>query len=331
MLKYSAVLYTGTITEIMVCRNSMPVEMKRLKKSLLRSKISHAALLAYLSVSAIPLRRRLIRHDKPSNWQRKTYLEKVRWRCKNPDPSLDYSVLVDKLRVREYVSPDLNVPKQFGNVRDPADINADSLPDSFVMKATHGWNMYVWVKDGLIQRHSRSCDDADLGRSATSEILQEIASGWLDSPEYLLLQARECQYRGIGPGIMFEEYLQFEYELEMFLFNGVCQITMVHLRKYDDGAPVSDGYRLYDREWLRLEPGLHAGSELYNHSSPDVPPPDGEFLRKLEKLCGHIDHVRADFLVRDGVSYLNELTFTHNAGKPSLLGPHEAELGRFWN
>ena len=108
------------------------------------------------------------------------------------------------------------------------------------------------VRRGIIQRGSR--DDVDEGKAASSEILREIAARWLKSTQHLLLQAREHQYRDIEPGIMFEEFLQFNYEMELFLFNGTCRIAMVHMRKPGDEGPVGDGYRLYDRDWHRLEP-----------------------------------------------------------------------------
>ena len=78
---------------------------------------------------------------KPPGWQGWTFSRKVAWQALNPDPRVDYRTWVDKNRVKDLVRPVFDVAETFLAVERAEDIDADRLPDTFVMKATHGWNI----------------------------------------------------------------------------------------------------------------------------------------------------------------------------------------------
>ena len=79
----------------------------------------------------------------------RTFDEKIQWyKLYYRDPLM--TELTDKFAVRKYVeskglAPILN--ELYGVYNSAAEIRLTKLPDSFVIKATHGWNMNVLCKD----------------------------------------------------------------------------------------------------------------------------------------------------------------------------------------
>ena len=274
-----------------------------------------------------PLRR--LFYKKPTDWDQFTYLHKVKWRCHNPDPKVDYGKLMDKLRVKEVVGPYFDVPRTYDTVVYPRNIDLEKLPKTYVMKATHGWNMNLLVIDGTIR--GQNWDASFFGKSASLENLKKIATQWLTFSTRELLKAQEIQYGYVKPRIIFEEYVAVDYELQMFMFDGICQITMVLIRKFNFLGQPAPRFRLYDNEWCRIDPGSVSAAPKHDNSPKEIPAPDPVFLQRLNLVCKDFDHVRADFLVSNGRPYFSEFTFTHNAGKSSLLGQYEDTLGIFWH
>ena len=88
----------------------------------------------------------------------KTFNEKVAWRILHDRNPL-IPLTLDKIAVREWVAdrvgPDLLVPL-LGCWNRAADIPWESLPSSFALKASHGWNMnldtsrnpIMWLRRG---------------------------------------------------------------------------------------------------------------------------------------------------------------------------------------
>lgn len=264
---------------------------------------------------------------KPDDWHAYTFSQKVAWRCHNPDPNVDYRTWVDKYLVKQLVSPLFKVAKPYLVVEEVLDINTRNLPETFVMKATHGWNMCLLVVDNIVQGGNRSLDGA--GKKCRSEYLQQTAHAWLDSEFEKWRRANQKHYQLVPLGILFEQFLKpVDYEVQLFLFNGKCRIAMTSYRDfYHSGGT----HRIYDEQWQRLEPASEKAKSCYEWTAEDTPPPPSDLMQKLETLCRSIDHVRADFYVSNGQYYFSEFTFTHNAGKgPGFIGEHNARLGRFW-
>ena len=100
----------------------------------------------------------LVVSRKPADWDDRTFSEKKAWRCRHPDPWVDYALWVDKHRVKNLVAGMLDVPKTYLVVHDPADIDTRRFPGTFVMKATHGWNMSLLVENGIVQGGNRTTE-----------------------------------------------------------------------------------------------------------------------------------------------------------------------------
>ena len=91
----------------------------------------------------------------------RTFNEKILFR-KLYDRNELFGVLCDKLAVREFVRDrvgDEYLPIVFQVVSDPADFDLDALPESFALKANHGWAQHI-----LVPRKSEfSLDDHSAG------------------------------------------------------------------------------------------------------------------------------------------------------------------------
>lgn len=263
---------------------------------------------------------------KPFLWRLRTYSRKVAWRCRHPDPHIDYRTWVDKHLAKAIARPHFKVAESYLVATRPEDIDIARLPPTFVMKATHGWNMSLLVVDGIVRGGNR--DLADAGRVADTAFLREVAQGWLDSKREARRRARERHYRQVDPGILFEQFIEpVDHELQLFLFDGRFRLALVGYRGFHHAAST---HRLYDEHWRRLPPGSPEAESRYEWAAPETPRPPAQLFDDLERLCRHIDHVRADFFVSDGQYYFSEFTFTHNAGQPGFIGRYDAELGRFW-
>jgi hypothetical protein len=272
-------------------------------------------------------RRRLFSPRKPDDWEKRPFSEKIAWRCRNPDPTVDYATWADKHLVKSLVGAMFDVPDTYFVVHDPADIDAAQLPATFVMKATHGWDMSLLVEDGIVRGGNRTTEGA--GQIANSRCLQQVANAWLNSRDERQRQRQEKHYQDVRPGILFERLLTpVEYEIQLFLFDGRCRFALVLYRGFHH---TMTSHRLYTETWKRLAPGSDKAASGYEQSAEDIAQPPSALLENLEHLCQSIDHVRADFLVCGGKYYFCEFSFTHNGlGGPGLIGKYDAELGRCW-
>lgn len=290
--------------------------------------VYRAVLKSYLSVTRpIRLLGRL-RQKKPINWKSQTFSEKLQWRCKHPDPSVDYALWVDKHRAKEAMQDEFDVPSTYQYITLPDETDMDKLPETYVMKAAHGWNMNLFVQNGIIVNQSQG--NAHKGELADPATLQRIARQWLNSTKFERLKIQENHYLFPRPGILFEKLIAADYRLEFFLFHGTTRIIMAHISDIQPSFGNTSSFRLYDPDWNVLEPDSYTGPQTYDQTDLVIPAPEPEFFRKLERRFKSFDHVRVDFMLSEDKLYFNEVTFTHNAGKPSLLGQYEDDLGQYW-
>jgi hypothetical protein len=264
---------------------------------------------------------------KPVDWDKLSFSEKIAWRCRNPDPDVDYATWVDKYRVKTLVGALFDVADTYLVVHDPADIDAAHLPPTFVMKATHGWNMSLLVEDGVVRGSNQTADGA--GQIADSRYLQQVANSWLSSSNERERRRQEKHYQHVKPGILFEQSLvPIDYEVQLFLFHGHCRFAMGFYRGFHH---INGLHRLYAENWKQLGPGSDQAASRYEQSEDEIEQPPSALLNNLQRLCQSIDHVRADFFVCGGKYYFSEFSFTHNGlGGPGLIGKYDADLGRFW-
>ena len=242
-----------------------------------------------------------------------TYTEKVLWlNLHHRDPR--QVVCADKYAVREWVAErvgeDILVPL-LGVYSDADDIDFDSLPDAFVIKATHGsgWNLIVPDKSAL---------DWDEAKGSLQE--------WLCRSYYA--HKREWQYRDIPHRLIVERFLEDEdggipSQYQFFCFRRGEEQTILVQVDFDEHTNHRRDY--YDLEWKRMP-----FTSRVPNAEREAPRPERlqDMLEIVRRLAEDFPFVRVDlFLVRDRI-YFGELTFTSGGGMSSFDPPEwDRKLG----
>ena len=239
----------------------------------------------------------------------KTYNEKIQWmKLYNKDPRK--TVLADKLLVRDWIKDKIgeeHLLRLFAVYRKAEEIDFDSLPDSYVLKANHGSKM------NYIVRSKKEENRADI---------LACARKWL-SQNYTFAYGYEMQYNDIPRRLLVEEYIENTDgdlpDYKFWCFDGKCKfIQLIKDRRKQPHAA------LYDLQWNRLQ--FTTGT--YPLIDEDVPMPDAipEMISIAEKLAAGFAHVRVDlFLLDNGEIKFGEMTFSTSSGTCNWTPP-EADL-----
>jgi hypothetical protein len=221
--------------------------------------------------------------------------EKIQWIKANCDLE-PLAPFIDKYSVRgfvrerigeQYLVPLIGVYDRFD------DIDIDSLPKRFVMKATHGcgWNILVKNKGCINWKRVR----AKMNR-------------WLRS-NYYDVYGETC-YRNLKGRIIIEDYLEDPNgplkDYKFYCCNGEPLGLHVDIDRFGDHT-----YRIYDAEWKEFVKKKH-----YRKIPPNVPKPDklDELLDVCRRLSNGFSYVRVDLYYVDGRMFFGELTFTPGNG-----------------
>ncbi len=232
-----------------------------------------------------------------------TFNEKLQW-LKLHDRQERYIPLVDKLAVKsyveqtigkEYVIPTLAVWERV------SDIDFSVLPDTFVLKTTHGGG-------GCGVAICRDKERFD--RKAACDKLQRA----MDDCLYPVF--REWPYRFVPKRIIAESYLVDESNSELkdykfFCFNGKPRFLKVDFNRF-----VEHHANYYDLDWQLLQFGEYDLPPLRNVILKR-PERFDEMVALAERLSAGIPFVRVDLYNISGKIYFGEMTFYPASG----LGP----------
>lgn len=223
-----------------------------------------------------------------------------------------YQRYADKVAVREHVARKVGahylVPLH-GTAERLTRAFWDRLPQSFILKANHGsqWNLIV---------RDKSAEDY--------RAVARQANGWLKRNFYYV--RRERQYRHIKPSLMAEELLSepdepYVKDYMFFCFHGTARFILVMHKGNAD-------YRYYyDRNWNRLDITREAGRP------EGVARPErlDEMIQVAETLAEDFTFVRVDlYHVRRRI-YFSELTFVPGGGSARFSSiAFEECAGRLW-
>lgn len=242
-----------------------------------------------------------------------TFSEKITYKkLFNRDPLL--TRLADKFSVREYVAERVGnayLPELLFVTDCPAAINFTLLPNSFVIKATHGSGWDIIIKDKA---------NVD-----TLAIRQQL-SQWLRENYYYF--GREWCYKNIQPQIIIEEFLSDEsgsipYDYKFFCFNGTAKIIQVDVDRFENHKR-----NLYDTNWEKLNIKL-----MYQNFEFPLPAPNNltEMIFIAEKLSAGLDFVRVDLYNIGGTIYFGELThYPGNGFERFEPKEYDKFLGTYW-
>ena len=228
----------------------------------------------------------------------RTFDEKIQWyKLYYRKPIL--TELSDKHRVRAYViqkglGPILN---QLYGVYDRVEqIGFDSLPEAFVLKATHGCGMNVICKN-----------KPDLDRDECRRKLK----WWLRRIYYHY--GREWAYKNIPPRIICEKYLENEeygelIDYKFYCYGGKPEVVFVCAGRFGPGGVKYDGY---DLAWNRIPVHKNRPAAGLNLDRPRL---FGEMIEVAARLSEGFPFVRVDlYLVKDRIIF-GEMTFYPDNG-----------------
>ena len=239
---------------------------------------------------------------------------------------------VDKYEVRQIVKERIGeryLADFIGVYERVEDVDFDSLPKKFVLKATHasGWNI-------ICQDKSRLNWDAACRKMRR----------WLKGDFSVV--GREWQYHEIRPRIICERFIE---ELEtgdfmdyrLFAFQGEVKYILVEFGRPDDGKwhleyekvggnkpnrrrGITHYTNFYTREWEYL-PNVIVGKAKTNARYVGRPICLDEMIDAAHKLSAEFPFCRVDFYVIGGKkAVFSELTFTPGKGcymfKPEEFG-----------
>ena len=226
----------------------------------------------------------------------KWFSEKLQW-LKLYDYKLEYSKLVDKVAVRDFVAEHLGdgfLINQYGVYDRAEDIPYDDLPDRFVLKCSHDSASTVIVKD-----------KSKLNRKETNDFLNKR----LKLKFYL--EGRENVYKGVKPRIVCEEFLgdadEVPADYKVFCFNGNPEFVTVDTGRFGRHAQY-----FYDTNWNRIP--MDSEYIPVEGSSVERPKQLTELLESSRKLSHGLKFVRVDFYIVNERIYFGEMTFYPAAG-----------------
>jgi len=229
----------------------------------------------------------------------RTYNEKIQW-LKLYDTTPLKTRLSDKYLVRQWVADKIGEKHLIPllGVWDSFDeINFDTLPNRFVLKANHGCGWLVIVKNKL------KFNVMDVKRKFNT---------WMNT-NFAYCVGLELQYRDIEPKIIAEQYLEDESgglaDYKFYCFEGKPYCIEYFINRFEKG-----GYKaiMYDMDWKPT--GWTVDAHHESGSIKKRPENLNEMIDIATILCNGFHHVRIDFYSVNGQVYFGEMTFTSASG-----------------
>lgn len=229
-----------------------------------------------------------------------TFTEKIQW-LKIYDATPLKSRLADKYLVRywvaekigqEYLIPLLGVWDNFD------DIDFDALPDQFVLKCNHGWNMNIIVRDK---------------KTFDKQAAREKLNAWL-AVDFGAQRHLELHYTRIARKIIAEKFMSdgdaFDLtDYKFWCFGGVPTYCKCMTERTTD---LRIDY--FDMNWRHM-PFVQMNRPNSDYPERIAKPKNFELMKELAaKLAEGFAFVRVDFYEVEGKVYFGEMTFTPAAG-----------------
>lgn len=224
----------------------------------------------------------------------RTYNEKLQW-LKLNDRNDIYTILVDKLKVKEYVAnligkeyiiPTIGVYSSFD------EINFDELPNQFVIKCTHDSGGILICRD----KNNFSISNA-----------RKFINKRLRCNYYKM--HREWPYKNVKPKIIIEKYMQNGKNTSMRDYKFFCFNGKPYLMYLSEGLENHSTARIsfYDMNFNETS----CKRKDYKRFEKKQKKPNN--FEKMKKLAGilskNIPQVRIDFYNINGNVYFGEYTF----------------------
>jgi hypothetical protein len=236
-----------------------------------------------------------------------TFSEKIQY-LKLYNRTRQLNQLADKYEVRQYVKDqglDHLLNHLIGIYQKTEEINLDKLPESFVIKPTHGSGWVILCKDKSTMNWKVEFDKL---------------RGWMRSNFYML--TREWIYKDINPRIIIEDLLQNKdgsplKDYKIFCFNGKPTYIQVDMDRF-----ANHRRNIYDLDWTKLPCEL-----LYKNYDGVIPRPANldDMVEIARKLSAGLIFCRVDLYSIDEKIVFGEITFTPGNGLKKFV-PAEYDL-----
>lgn len=227
----------------------------------------------------------------------KTFNEKLQW-LKLYDRKPEYTMMVDKYRVREYIAQTIGeeylIPL-LGVWEDPDDIDFDTLPDQFVLKCNHNSGTGM-----CICKDKSKLDIECVKRNLKKGLAQDY-----------YLRGREWPYKEVCRRVVAEKYMVDESGVELkdykvMCFNGEPKVIQMHRGRFGDHT-----LDFYDPEWKRM-------NFMWDCPASDILVEKPAFLSEMldlsRLLAKDIPEIRVDWYYAEDHLFFGELTFSPASG-----------------
>lgn len=232
--------------------------------------------------------------------------EKLNW-LKVNEKRAEYTDLVDKIKVRDYVKNKLGEDICFpllGQWERYEDIDFERLPEQFVLKCNHDSGSVKIIKD------KKEIDHKSFSKFYKSRLKMN---------PYTI--GREYPYKNVKPMIMAEKYMVPKgakdiEDYKFFCFNGKPEIMFVATDRSTDVK-----FDFFDMDFNHLDiENIHA------QSGKKIEKPNlfDKMKEIATKLSQGMKFVRIDLYEIEGKIYFGEFTFFHGGGF-WLFNPEEWE------
>jgi len=226
-----------------------------------------------------------------------TFNEKLQW-LKINNRKNEFSIMADKYRVREYISKKIGekylIPL-IGVYDNENEIPWDNLPESFVIKCTHGSNCNIICK----------CKEELDIEAAKGKLNRWLKHSWFNF-------GREWVYKNITPRIIIEKYMVDESNVELKDYKMFCFDGKVKMIQVDFGRFINHKRNIYRPNWELTELSIKYPRD--EDIALDCPQKLDEMIELGEILSKNIPHVRVDFYSINNRLYFGELTFYQGSG-----------------
>ena len=232
------------------------------------------------------------------------------------------STCTDKWAVREYIArkglSKILIPTVGGPWSSVKDINFDSLPNEFILKATHGCKMNYFVQD-----------KSKLDIPSCKRTLQQ----WLDTTYGTY--SMEPHYKPIPHRIYAEQLLDISGGLadyKIHCLNGEPSFILVCSERNAQGRRMQVTLDLFDVNWHTQNQYLQpSGLEIVGMGKIAKPQYLNNMLKIAHTLSADFSFVRVDLYEVQGKIYFGELTFSPACGVvPYFTDEFIKKMGNEW-
>ncbi len=248
----------------------------------------------------------------------KGFNEKIQW-LKLYDRKSEYTILVDKYLVREYVKEKIgekHLIPLIGVWNDPDEIDFNLLPNQFVLKCTHNSGLGMFMcKD------KAKCDilvvKSDLKRA-------------LSTKNYYA--SREWAYKNVHPRIIGEKLIEDKdsaiwggtlLDYKFYCFNGIPKFLYVGSNAFSDGIKGELKLSFFDLNWKPTP--FYRNDHKPLAINVGQPERFDEMIQIARTLSDGIPFVRVDLYWVNNQILFSEMTF-YPGGGYGLFYPKEWEL-----